>query len=55
MCAVRRENSYMSFMNALSPVQRQTSATALGNFTSSSVLKSFTVVPSSLTVLESCP
>ena len=32
--------------NALSPVQRQTRSTALGNFTVSSVLKSFVFVPS---------
>ena len=39
----------------MSPVQRQTSATMLGNLIVSSVLKSFVVVPSALVVWESWP
>ena len=38
---LRLAKSYSSSRNALSPVQRQTSATALGNLTVSSVLKSY--------------
>ena len=41
----RRAKSYIWLMNRLSPVQRHTRATALGNLTVSSVLKSLVVTP----------
>ena len=52
---LRTVKSYISSRNLLSPVQRQTSATVLGNFTVSSVLKSLVFVPSGLVVCESWP
>ena len=47
--------SYISSRNLLSPVQRHTSATALGNLIVSSVLKSLVLVPSGLVVWLSWP
>ena len=54
-CRLRFANEYISSRNASSPVQRHTSATALGNLTVSSVLKSYVVVPSGFVCRESWP
>ena len=48
-------NGYMLAMNLLSPVQRHTNATALGNLIVSSVLKSLVLVPSAFVVWLSWP
>ena len=47
--------SYISSRKPLSPVQRQMSATALGNLIVSSLLKSLVLVPSAAVVCESWP
>ncbi len=52
---LRLAKPYISLRKWLSPVQRHTSATALGNFTVSSVLKSFVFVPSGFVVTLSWP
>ena len=52
---LRTEKSYISSRNRSSPVQRHSSATVLGNFTVSSVLKLYVVVPSGLVLRESWP
>ena len=54
-CMLRLVKSYMLSRKRLSPVQRHTSATALGNLTVSSVLKSLVTVPSAATVWLSWP
>ena len=54
-CMLRLVKSYMLSRKRLSPVQRHTSATALGNLTVSSVLKSLVTVPSAATDWLSWP
>ena len=49
-CRLRLAKSYISSRKRLSPVQRHTSATALGNLIVSSVLKSLVLVPSAAVV-----